>query len=86
MIVNCGPLAGMTPDQLRAVLTAAQDAYIELMTGQKGVSFSYAQGDGTRSVTYKTTSLENLNQFIRQIQQDLRMCSCSRSRYQRFRY
>lgn len=86
MTVNCGPLAGMTPDQLRVALAAAQNAYTEMMTGQKGVSFSYTQGDGTRSVTFKPTSLENLNQFIRQIQQELGICVCPRGRYQRFRY
>ncbi|AHE72784.1 hypothetical protein M942_08590 [Enterobacter ludwigii] len=86
MTANCGPLAGMTPDQLRAALTAAQSAYTDLMTGQMGVSFSYAQGDGTRSVTYKPASLDNLNQFIRQLQQALGICPCPRSRYQRFRY
>lgn len=86
MTANCGPLAGMTPDQLRAALAAAQKAYTELMTGQMGVSFSYAQGDGTRSVTYKATSLENLNQFIRDIQIKLGMRCSPRSRYQRFRY
>lgn len=86
MTANCGPLAGMTTEQLRAALAAAQKAYTDLMTGQMGVSFSYAQGDGTRSVTYKTTSLEDLNQFIRQLQQALGITPCSRSRYQRFRY
>lgn len=86
MTANCGPLAGMTPDQLRTALAAAQKAYTDLMTGQMGVSFSYAQGDGTRSVTYKPASLENLNQFIRDLQQALGICPCPRSRYQRFRY
>ncbi|WP_207767641.1 gpW family head-tail joining protein [Lelliottia aquatilis] len=86
MTANCGPLAGMTPDQLRAALAAAQKAYTEMMLGQMGVSFSYAQGDGTRSVTYKATSLENLNQFIRDIQIKLGMRCSPRSRYQRFRY
>lgn len=86
MTANCGPLAGMTPDQLWAALAAAQKAYAEMMMGQMGVSFSYAQGDGTRSVTYKATSLENLNQFIRQLQQALGICVCPRGRYQRFRY
>lgn len=86
MAVNCGPLAGMTPEQLKAALAAAQEAYAELLLGNKGVSFSYAQGDGTRSVTFQGTSLANLQMFIRQLQQKLGLCSCSRSRYQRVRY
>lgn len=86
MAVNCGPLAGMTPDQLEAALAAAQEAYTELLLGNKGVSFSYAQGDGTRSVTFQGTSLPNLQMFIRQLQQALGRCQCSGSRYQRFRY
>lgn len=86
MAVNCGPLAGMTPEQLKAALAAAQEAYADLLLGNKGVSFSYAQGDGTRSVTFQGTSLANLQVFIRQLQQALGICQCSGSRYQRFRY
>ncbi|KKZ18101.1 phage head-tail adapter protein [Serratia marcescens] len=86
MAVNCGPLAGMTPEQLKAALAAAQEAYTELQTGNKGVSFSYAQGDGTRSVTFQGTSLANLQVFIQQLQQALGICTCPRIRYQRFRF
>jgi len=86
MAVNCGPLAGMTPEQLKSAMAEAQEAYTELQTGNKGVSFSYAQGDGTRSVTFQGTSLANLQVFIRQLQQALGICPCSRGRYQRFRY
>ncbi|MGP0906898.1 gpW family head-tail joining protein [Serratia sp. CY76391] len=86
MAVNCGPLAGMTREQMMAALAAAQEAYAALLLGNKGVSFSYAQGDGTRSVTFQGTSLANLQMFIRQLQQALGLCSCSGSRYQRFRY
>ena len=86
MAVNCGPLAGMTPEQLKAALAAAQEAYTELLLGNKGVSFSYAQGDGTRSVTFQGTSLPNLVMFIKDLQQALGICPCSRSRYQRVRY
>lgn len=64
-------LAGMTTAQLQAALTAAQQAYTELMTGQKGVSFSYAQGDGSRSVTYQQTNMQQLASFIRLLQAQL---------------
>jgi hypothetical protein len=40
----------MTPVQLLAALTAAQASYLKLL-GEGQVSFSYTQGDGTRSVT-----------------------------------
>lgn len=63
--------AGMSRDQLQAALTTAQQAYIELATGAKGVSFSYSQGDGTRSVTYQPTDVAQLNQLILQLQSAL---------------
>jgi hypothetical protein len=47
----------MTRDQLQAALTSAQQAYIELSTGAKGVSFTYSQDDGNRSVTYQQTDI-----------------------------
>ena len=58
---NSSLLAGaMTRDQLQAALTSAQQAYLELSTGAKGVSFSYTQGDGTRSVAYQQTDIGQL--------------------------
>nr|WP_265087762.1 phage portal protein [Klebsiella quasipneumoniae] len=47
---------GMTDEQLRDALQKAQQAYIDLTTGSRGVSFSYTQGDGTRSVSYQQSS------------------------------
>lgn len=63
--------AGMTNDELRAALAAAQAAYARLMTGAQGVSFSYTQGDGTRSVTYSAANLAHLAAYIKQLQQQL---------------
>ncbi|WP_233863494.1 gpW family protein [Paraburkholderia adhaesiva] len=63
--------AGMTTAQLQAALDAAQAAYVRLMTGGQGVSFSYTQGDGTRSVTYTAANPAMLAAFIRQLQQQL---------------
>jgi hypothetical protein len=68
---NNSVLAGMTNAQLQDALNAAQAAYVNLMTGQQGVSFSYAQGDGTRSVTYQQTSLPQLMAFIQLLQTQL---------------
>ncbi|NHN83656.1 phage head-tail adapter protein [Acetobacter musti] len=64
-------LAGMTPDQLRAALASAQSALIQLQTGGKPVSVSYAQGDGSRSVTYTQASIAGLTALIMQLQRQL---------------
>ncbi|ELZ5051240.1 TPA: phage head-tail adapter protein [Enterobacter ludwigii] len=82
---NNSVLAGMTDAQLKEALKAAQDAYVNLMTGQQGVSFSYAQGDGTRSVTYQQTSLPQLMAFIQLLQAQLGIVPRPR-RPIRFRY
>jgi hypothetical protein len=63
--------AGMTTAQLQAALAAAQAAYIKLITGGQGVSFSYTQGDGTRSVTYTAANPANLAALILQLKQQL---------------
>ena len=65
-------LAGvLTRTQLEAALTQAQQAYIELSAGSKGVSLSYAQGDGTRSVTYQQTDIGQLMGLIQLLQAQL---------------
>lgn len=64
-------LAGRSTAQLQADLAAAQQAYIDLSTGAKGESFSYAQGDGSRSVTYTRANLPALAALIRLLQQQL---------------
>lgn len=64
---------GMTRDQLLAALTQAQKSYVELMTGTRGVEFSYAQGDGSRSVKYEKVDQAQLQQFITMLQLQLGM-------------
>lgn len=76
-------LTGMSNEQLKQALSQAQQAYIDLSTGAKGVSFSYTQGDGTRSVTYQQTSLGDLLALIQTIQD---MLGISRRRPIRVRY
>ncbi|RAW90619.1 MULTISPECIES: gpW family head-tail joining protein, partial [unclassified Photorhabdus] len=62
---NTSLLAGaMTREQLQDALAKAQQAYIDLATGSRGVSFSYTQGDGTRSVSYQQSSLADLLALI----------------------
>ncbi|EHD21312.1 MULTISPECIES: gpW family head-tail joining protein [Brenneria] len=83
---NSSLLAGaMTRGQLLAALTAAQQAYIELSSGAKGVSFSYAQGDGTRSVSYQQTDIGQLMSLIQLLQAQLGIVKRPR-RTLRFRY
>ncbi|MEC5343669.1 gpW family head-tail joining protein [Brenneria populi] len=83
---NSSLLAGaMTRAQLLAALTTAQQAYIELSSGAKGVSFSYAQGDGTRSVTYQQTDIGQLMSLIQLLQAQLGIVKRPR-RTLRFRY
>lgn len=62
---------GMTDEQLRDALQKAQQAYIDLTTGSRGVSFSYAQADGTRSVSYQQSSLADLLALIQLLQAQL---------------
>ena len=69
-IPNSGILAGMPRPVLQSMLTNAQQAYAELSLGKKGISFSYTQGDGTRSVAYQPTSVEQLTVFIMDVQRD----------------
>ncbi|KAA0547771.1 phage head-tail adapter protein [Citrobacter braakii] len=65
-------LAGaMTDDQLRDALAKAQQAYIDLAAGSRGVSFSYSQGDGTRSVSYQQSTLSDLLALIQLLQAQL---------------
>jgi hypothetical protein len=63
--------AGMQQTALQLALINAQTALIQLQSGAKGVSFTYAQGDGTRSVTYTQTNIGDLTALIRQLQQQL---------------
>jgi hypothetical protein len=68
-------LAGMTPAQVAEALSTAQGAYVQLMTGTKVVTASYAQGDGSRSVSYTAANIADLAAFIRLCQASLGMMS-----------
>jgi hypothetical protein len=59
---------GMSREQLVTALTAAQTAMIELQTGARAVSLSYAQGDGAKSVTRKSVTIGECSALIRQLQ------------------
>ncbi|MEF3068076.1 gpW family head-tail joining protein [Pandoraea apista] len=68
---NTSIFAGMSTAALQQALLNAQLALIQLQSGQKGVSFNYAQGDGTKSVTYQQADIAALTALIRQLQQQL---------------
>lgn len=72
---GCRPsmFSGMTPEQLQALLARAQTAYADLMMGSKGESFTYTQGDGTKSVTYTRANIANLTFLVSQLKQALGM-------------
>jgi hypothetical protein len=65
------PYYGMTDQQLMAAISAAQQAYIELRTGKKVVTVSYAQGGGSRSASFQPTDMANLRLLIAELQQAL---------------
>ena len=69
---------GITKTQLQEMLQKAQQARFDLATGQKGVSFSYTQGDGTRSVTYTQANMNDLLALIQELQMALGI-SCRRA-------
>ncbi len=63
----------MTIDRptLERRLAEAQTAYHDLMTGQREVSLSYAQGDGMKSVTYTAMNLPALKAYIAELTSQL---------------
>lgn len=63
--------AGMTTAQKQQALSNAQQAYLDLSSGVKVASASYAQGDGSKSVTYTKAEIPNLVVLIKQLQADL---------------
>lgn len=64
-------LVGVDPDTLRQWLADAQAARQQLMIGGMPVSVSYAQGDGSKSVTRQYTSAAQLGAWIAQLQAQL---------------
>jgi hypothetical protein len=68
---NTSLLAGMDDSVLRARLAQMQQDYLDLSSGRKTVSGAYAQGDGSKSVTYDRTNIAQLIQAIRQLQAQL---------------
>jgi hypothetical protein len=66
-------LSGVPPATLLQWLTESQQALHDLSTGAKGESFSYAQGDGSKSVTYTRADIGALQAHILALQYALGM-------------
>ena len=71
-------LAGLSTQVLQANLTAAQTALHQLMTGQKIVTASYSQGEGSQTVSYRQTDAATLTAYIRLLQAQLGIAGTSR--------
>lgn len=66
---------GMSTADMQSRLAALQAAYFDLAAGAKVVSASYAQGDGTKSVTYKPTDMMSIYRSILMLQKALNIIS-----------
>lgn len=72
-------LAGMDTSVLEARLKQLQQDYLDLSSGIKTESGSYAQGDGSKSVTYSRANIGQLTMAIRQLQAQLGLICSPRS-------
>lgn len=66
-------LSGVPKATLQKWLIESQQALHELSTGNKGESYSYTQGDGTRSVAYTRANLDALQAHINSLMYALGM-------------
>lgn len=64
-------LAGMDDTALRARLAQMQQDYLDLVSGRKVQSATYAQGDGSKGVVYTRANIADLTMAIRQLQAQL---------------
>jgi hypothetical protein len=61
-------LDGVDITTLQNNLAMLQQAYLNLSAGNKGESFTYAQADGSKSVTYTKANIADLVQTIISVQ------------------
>jgi hypothetical protein len=66
-IIQSGTFAGMSRTQLTARRAGLQEALLSLAAGEKAVTVAYAQGTGSRSVTYTPADEARIRGLIRQI-------------------
>lgn len=70
---------GIAPVTLQQWLTAAQQALQDLSVGGKAVTVTYAQGDGSRSVTYTPAERGTLEGRVRALARALGLTGRSRA-------
>lgn len=61
-------LDGIDVNALRLRLAAMQQDYLDLLSGHKVESASYAQSDGSRAITYSKANIGDLTQAILTVQ------------------
>ena len=66
---NCLPpfLIVLTNDQLNAFRTQLQTAIFALMSGSQVATANYAQGDGSKAISYRAGDLAAMQMLIRYI-------------------
>lgn len=64
-------LDGISVEVLQTRLAAMQQAYLDLVSGGKLQVASYAQGDGTKAVTYTMANIADLTQAILAVQSQI---------------
>jgi len=70
--------AGMSQPQLQHALNEAQRALIKLQIGERAVTVTYSQGEGTRHVQYKSTNPGALVQLINELKACLGLAPVAR--------
>lgn len=78
-LATTGAFAGVPIPTLQLWLLEAQTALQRLLMGGQAVTLSYAQGDGSRSVTYTAGTQVNLRMYIASLQVALGMPNPRRS-------
>ena len=66
-----GTFAGWSTQQLQAAEQQIQSAILALATGTKVEAAGYAQGDGTKNVTYTRADLASLNALLQDVRYQL---------------
>jgi hypothetical protein len=65
--IQSGTFAGMLPAQLAAQRSKLQEVLLSLAAGEKAVTVAYAQGTGSRSVTFTPADENRIRGLIRQM-------------------
>lgn len=82
---NFGAFHGWTAPQIDTAIASIQKAILELGTGDKGESYAYTQGNGSKSVTYTRADMGTLRALLQEAMQ-ARYGSAARRRPIGFRY